>query len=297
VEGPDAIAEVAILRLASPADAGQVRPVAVPSASPSPPPPAACPPEMVAVTSTAEEAPAPFCVDRFEAMLVDEARGVPLSPDHSTVPHLLDFALGEWVTGRARTGDVHARAMPLPLLPAGQRGASPRAASRMGVRPSGYVTGHVAAAACAAAGKRLCSADEFLVACRGEQDLMFPYGDTFEDRACNVFRDDHPAAILHGNASLGHLDPRLNRVRVGGETVLRATGATPRCASRWGADAIYDMVGNLDEWVDEPGGAFAGGFYSRSTRAGCEAIITAHPRQYLDYSTGVRCCKATSGAR
>jgi formylglycine-generating enzyme len=51
------------------------------------------------------------------------------------------------------------------------------------------------------------------------------------------------------------------------------------------------LVGNLDEWVDEEGGAFAGGFYSRSTRAGCEAVITAHPKQYLDYSTGVRCCR------
>ena len=50
-------------------------------------------------------------------------------------------------------------------------------------------------------------------------------------------------------------------------------------------------MGNLDEWVNEPGGAFAGGFYARSTRAGCEALITAHPRSYLDYSTGVRCCQ------
>ena len=60
--------------------------------------------------------------------------------------------------------------------------------------------------------------------------------------------------------------------------------------TRWGDDAVYDLVGNLDEWVDEPGGAFAGGFYSRSTRAGCEAVVTAHPKGYLDYSTGVRCC-------
>ena len=37
-------------------------------------------------------------------------------------------------------------------------------------------------------------------------------------------------------------------------------------------------------------GAFAGGFYARLTRAGCDAIITAHPRRYLDYSIGTRCC-------
>jgi hypothetical protein len=50
------------------------------------------------------------------------------------------------------------------------------------------------------------------------------------------------------------------------------------------------MVGNLDEWIDDPKGKFLGGFYSRSTRDGCEASITAHPRVYFDYSLGVRCC-------
>ncbi|HSN99577.1 MAG TPA: hypothetical protein VLS89_14885, partial [Candidatus Nanopelagicales bacterium] len=67
------------------------------------------------------------------------------------------------------------------------------------------------------------------------------------------------------------------------------------CQSRWGSDAIHDMVGNLDEWVDDPDGAFAGGFYSRSTRAGCDALVTAHPRAYADYSTGVRCCRDAAG--
>jgi hypothetical protein len=105
-----------------------------------------------------------------------------------------------------------------------------------------------------------------------------------------VNRKGHPAAILHANASIGHLDPRLNRVRLDGEPLLREAGASPRCRSRWGGDAVYDLVGNLDEWVDDPDGAFAGGFYSRATRAGCEALVTAHPQTYADYSTGVRCC-------
>ncbi|NUP14426.1 MAG: hypothetical protein HOW73_51000, partial [Polyangiaceae bacterium] len=97
--------------------------------------------------------------------------------------------------------------------------------------------------------------------------------------------------FLHDNASVGHLDPRLNRVESPEGTVLQVTGRSPRCVSQWGSDAIYDMVGNLDEWVDEKGGAFAGGFYARGTKSGCESLITAHPAAYLDYSTGVRCCK------
>ncbi|WP_437589998.1 hypothetical protein [Sorangium sp. So ce1000] len=247
----------------------------------------ACPADMVAVDGGR------FCIDRFEAMLVDGATGQALSPDYPSTPNLLEITLADWSTGLRRIGDVHARAFPLPLLGAWQRGRAITAVarSRSGVRPSGYVTGLVAESACAAAGKRLCSVEEFVTACRGEDDTLYPYGDTFEEGACNVYRPAHPAAMLHGNASMGHLDPRLNRVRSAREPLLRETGGSPRCRSRWGSDAVYDLVGNLDEWVNEPGGAFAGGFYARSTRAGCEALITAHPKSYLDYSTGVRCCQ------
>ena len=36
-------------------------------------------------------------------------------------------------------------------------------------------------------------------------------------------------------------------------------------------------------------------FYARGTTTGCEALVTAHPESYLDYSTGVRCCADASG--
>jgi hypothetical protein len=262
-------------------------PSLAPSLDPSPSAaPGLCPPEMVSIGGH-------FCVDRFESMLVDARTGAPLSPDYPTTPNLLDFVLGEWSTARERTGNVHARAFPLPWIAPSRIGDKPEpvAVARLGVRPSGYVTGLVAEAACAAAGKRLCSLDEFVTACRGEGDTLFPYGDTYEDGVCNVFREEHPAALLHGNASIGHLDPRLNRVLSRGRPLLQRTGESPACRSRWGDDAVYDMVGNLDEWVDEGNGAFAGGFYARSTRSGCEAVVTVHPKGYLDYSTGVRCCR------
>ncbi len=178
-------------------------------------------------------------------------------------------------------------------MPSWQSGSSTSvvALSREGIRPSGYVTGITAREACTAAGKRLCKLDEWRRACRGETNQLFPYGASYEDRACNVNSPAHPAAELHQNAAIGHLDPRLNRVEVAGVPLLRLTGGTARCASRWGDDAIFDMVGNIDEWVDERGGAFAGGFYSRGTTNGCEALVSSHPEPYSDYSTGVRCCK------
>lgn len=285
--GLDAVAEVGVVRLGPPPPARAPESRAIVDASLSGAVRAPCPAEMVAIAGR-------YCVDRFEAALVDRATGRSLAPDWPIAPALLDRVLEAWSTQRERVGDLHARAFPLPAFPAWERVAevAPVATSRLGARPNGYVTGLGAEAACAAAGKRLCTRDEFVVACRGEGDTLFPYGDDYVDGACNVFREEHPAALLHGNPSVGHLDPRLDRVRTSkGEPLLRETGATPACRSRWGADAVYDMVGNLDEWIDEPGGAFAGGFFARSTRSGCEAIVTNHPKPYLDYSTGVRCCR------
>jgi hypothetical protein len=245
-----------------------------------------CPTEMVLVGGD-------LCVDRFEASLVDEHSGRYLSPDYPGTPNLMSTALGDWATKRERQGDLYARSLPLPALSIWQRNAEVSIAvdSRMGVRPSSYVTGLTAKSACETAGKRLCKHEEWKRACRGEKNTMFPYGDAYEDGACNVNVPFHPAAMLHDNASVGHMDPRLNRVTDGRGSLLHETGRNARCASRWGDDAIYDMVGNVDEWVDQKGGAFAGGFYARGATSGCESLITAHPFPYLDYSTGVRCCK------
>jgi hypothetical protein len=277
----------------APGPSASAHPPGAPGASPPAHPPSApserdalapCPPDMVFAAGK-------LCVDRFEARLGEGSTGLALSADYPATPGLAEASLTSWVTGKWRVGDLHAKAMPLPpLLRARGAPTDPVARSGRWLRPSGYLTGLVAEQACAAAGKRLCTPEEFVTACRGEEDRKFPYGDSFEPGACNVFRDSHPAAVLHGNASVGHLDPRLDRVVADGGPLLRATGATPRCRSHWGEDYIYDMVGNLDEWVQDEHGAFAGGFYSRSTRAGCDALITAHPRKYLDYSTGTRCC-------
>src|SRR5262249_30052859 len=120
----------------------------------------------------------------------------------------------------------------------------------------------------------------------------FPYGDRYRAFACNVFRPYHPGFALHQNSSTGHRDPRLNLVVESDEQpLLRQTGDTPSCASSWGSDAVFDMVGNLDEWVEgETRPVFVGGFYSRSTNKGCEARVDSHAPAYYDYSLGTRCC-------
>ena len=240
-----------------------------------------CPADMVDVKGR-------FCIDRYEATLVD-AQSRSFSP---YFPPSRAEAKGILAKFSDLTPSM-ASPPAMPLLPDWQRSedARPVAQSRAAVVPSGYLNGVNAKAACEGASKRLCTGAEWELACRGEQDRQFPYGDKYQQGRCNVFREAHPAHALHGDASRNHLDPRLNLVKGSAGPLLRKTGSTPECKSQWGNDAVYDMVGNLDEWIEDPAGTFVGGFFSRSTKEGCSSRVEAHPFEYFDYSLGVRCCR------
>jgi sulfatase modifying factor 1 len=234
-----------------------------------------------------------FCIDRYEAVLVDRDSGRRLSPYYAPSRVFVRREYQRWKRQRLESEMKAGLMTPVPEPPAWQldQEIEPRAEVRAGEIPNGYVSADLAERACRNAGKRLCRASEWVTACRGEQDRDFPYGSDYVHGYCNVFREKHPAAVLHGNASIGHLDPRLNLVKgQGGRSLLQPTGATSRCRSQWGQDAAYDMVGNLAEWVDDEDGLFLGGFFSRSSREGCARQVRAHPRSYFDYSLGVRCC-------
>ncbi len=280
------------------------------SAAPPAPPPLRCPKGMMRVATT-------FCVDRWEASLVDRISGMPLSPYYPPDRRLAVQIAATWEHEHLEVGSEEARRMPVPELPVWQREheADPLALSKPGVKPNGYMSGAMAARACENAQKRLCRREEWVKACEGEAARPFPYGDRYAQGACNVFRAAHPGVVLHDNPSIGHFDPRMNLVaEKDGSPLLRLTGATPRCKSEWDGDAAWDMNGNLDEWVasdvgdvgetgDKDAGApatdagkashkglFLGGFYSRSKRDGCLSSVGQHQSTYLDYSTGTRCC-------
>lgn len=277
---------------ASARPSGSTAPLAAPSVasatSSAPAAPAGhCPPEMVKVGGA-------YCVDRWEMALVDE-QGRQLSPYYPVLRGSYDG----WIENRRKEAEaLEAEApeghveVPFPPLPAWQRAGvgTPKAVSRPSTTPNGYLTRHVVRDACAKAGKRICKHDEWKRACRGERDTQQPYGPKYEGGSCNIFRDNHPGNLLFGKFTVGHLDPRMNTLSHGGRPLLKSTGATLTCKSQWGSDAIYDMVGNIDEWVEAPKGGFAGGFYARSRKGGCDELISAHPPDYQDYSTGGRCC-------
>lgn len=84
-------------------------------------------------------------------------------------------------------------------------------------------------------------------------------------------------------------DPALGQV----EGALATTGSHPGCVNDFG---VFDMVGNLHEWVaTDPNavhGTFAGGYYLDTSinGDGCNYRTVAHAHEYHDYSTGFRCC-------
>ena len=166
-----------------------------------------------------------------------------------------------------------------------------RARAEAGAVPQGYISGDQAAAACQAAGKRLCTSEEWLLTCQGPQGLTWPYGATHVPGLCNDDYASHPVVDYFGTSDAwvwtyeSMNDPGINQQ----PGTVSPAGDHPDCVSAFGA---YDMVGNLHEWVADPDGTFRGGFYVdvEINGPGCTYATTAHASSYHDYSTGFRCC-------
>jgi hypothetical protein len=168
-----------------------------------------------------------------------------------------------------------------------------RAVSEKGVYPQGYISGKQAAAACKASGKRLCKPAEWKTACKGPEKQQYGYGSKRQPGTCNdngraPIGALHFSAIQNGTAystpSIMN-DPQLNQLA----GTLAETGSHDDCTNGYG---VYDMVGNIHEWVDDPNGAFQGGYYLdvEQNGEGCGYKTDAHRTWYHDYSTGFRCC-------
>ncbi len=311
-----------------------------------------CPPDMV-VVETAALPLRRFCVDAYEASLIETLADGSEQP----FPHYLP------VDGH----DV-------------------RAVSEAHTFPQGYISEVQAQDACAASSKRLCTLEEWRSACVGPSHTTFPYGDARRPGACH---DTGKSAVLavfgakavaastpfvasrprvasrtarvssaHAKASAApagkrvhvtegraaqtsklrataatgskqakpslarakpaaqrtpgkrsarpaNVDPgvwaRLNEPGLGQvEGALSKTGEHNACVNDFG---VYDMVGNLHEWVATDAaaahGTFAGGYYLDTTLNGdgCNYKTVAHAHDYHDYSTGFRCCAEAAPKR
>jgi formylglycine-generating enzyme required for sulfatase activity len=204
------------------------------------------------------------------------------------------------------------------MLPANKRppeGVRFEARSMSGVLPQGYISRIEASYACKNAGKRLCSMREWRRACEGKRRTMFPYGQHHVAGRCNQDKA-HLLSIKHGSDARhwkydDFNDPSLD-VEPG---FLARSGEYDTCT---GPEGVYDLVGNLHEWVSdtvdadlvermdaedierhpqpwkEGNGVFMGGFFSTNDQhgPGCSFTTIAHEPKYHDYSIGFRCCAA-----
>jgi sulfatase modifying factor 1 len=228
------------------------------------------------------DSPEDYCIDRFEDHLVELRNG---------------FEKVHPPAVRPRNSGLIARSAP-------------------GVFPQSSIDQLQASQACRNAGKRLCTLHEWKRACMGVRGYTYPYGDKEMTGMCNT-RKPHLVSMLFGNDNKKWTrsdmnDPVLNSL----QGYLAKSGEYSSCVSSYG---VYDMVGNLHEWVSDivdagimgsmpyigkskptggptaavGNGIFMGGFYSSGNQngEGCNYMTIAHPPQHYDYSTGFRCCK------
>ncbi|MBI5477964.1 MAG: SUMF1/EgtB/PvdO family nonheme iron enzyme [Deltaproteobacteria bacterium] len=147
-------------------------------------------------------------------------------------------------------------------------GTSGAAASIAGALPWTGVNWDEAQAACAAAGKRLCTGAEWSSACRGPAPgLRFPYGDTYDGNACNGHDHGVDAAV--------------------------PTGSLSTCQG--GYAGLYDLSGNVSEWTTACSSSFCnpsgGSFLDGQLALACGSAGFVMPTTRAS-SIGFRCCRA-----
>lgn len=147
--------------------------------------------------------------------------------------------------------------------------------------PATRMSWYAARDACAAAGKRLCTEAEWVTACQGApavdddtdgqfaddmiEGTAYPYGDFFErDRCWDDKQGDAYRPVY--------------------------TGELPGCVS---AGGVYDLTGNVEEWVgDRPETAvlLGGGWDTRDDHARCYRRNDSFGAAYASPRSGFRCC-------
>lgn len=163
--------------------------------------------------------------------------------------------------------------------------------NKKGEQPALLISWTEAKKTCESIGKRLCTEDEFNFACEGPEMLPYTYGLERDANKCSIDKEyrkrekklfpyekcmQRPACKAH----LEHLDQRL------------PAGSLPQCVSAFG---VYDMNGNINEWVEIPGKKYPdrsglkGGWWG-PVRGRCRPTVDFHKEDDYGYEEGFRCC-------
>lgn len=158
-----------------------------------------------------------------------------------------------------------------------------------GVKPDVAVTYREAEAKCAEQGKRLCSAEEWTLACEGPDRLPYPTGLRRDEQVCNY---DKPYRMPNNDA---YANPRTRADEIKRLDQRVASGEMAECVSAYG---VHDMTGNVDEWVYNKGGSVNQRPYSSGLKGGywgpvrnrCRPMTVDHNEWHSGYQIGFRCC-------
>jgi hypothetical protein len=162
------------------------------------------------------------------------------------------------------------------------------APNRRGARPlvlHSYVS---ASRWCEMRGKRMCSEREWELACEGPEHRPLAYGWAVDVRLCNSNKKWMPVDFEAFGKTREEAEEESERLWQG-----TPSGRFATCVSPFG---IYDMMGNVEEWVTSREtrsfpGSLMGGFWSKPW-TGCRGTNDAHEQTFAFYETGFRCCKA-----
>lgn len=164
--------------------------------------------------------------------------------------------------------------------------------NRVDASPLVLVSWREAGELCARAGKRLCTEEEWTLACEGEQMLPYTRGYERPLGACAIdlpYREPRRPLLPHA-LCLADADCRAELTRIDQRRPARADSA---CVSPFGA---VDMNGNVNEWVNAAGakypfrGALKGGWWG-PVRNRCRPAVHQHREDHWGYEIGFRCCR------
>jgi sulfatase modifying factor 1 len=176
-----------------------------------------------------------------------------------------------------------------PDATAGSQGSDEsHATSRAGVLPWKVTVLKNAEAACEAAGKRLCTEDEWYTTCIGPAETAYAYGDSYQADTCNGIDAN---CDCDGGATTCACDDHGGPYQgcyndCGGSMGMEATGSRAGCTNAYG---VWDINGNLWEYVQSSaeypvrGGAYNCGDSASYHR--CDYVPSWNPS-----ARGFRCC-------